>query len=190
MTVDRRLSRDLLARDVPPNLGMRFIGRRRRDNDFSSAVRILVLRQHSLVRWVLEQRSHVRHKHGNDKASSGEKVLLNAPKASLDVLDRSLQEKVQLAHDVEAATRASAASIQTAICAYTEILEEKVIVTSDGADCSFRLIRPEFRISGPRKTNRIAADWWRSRSKAAASAPTSGSALRPRPLLMGIVVSR
>gem|GEM_PF-3484013 len=94
MTVDRRLSRDLLARDVPPNLGMRSIGRRRRDNDFSSAVRILVLRQHALVRWVLEQHSHVRHKHGNDEASSGEKVLLNAPKASLDVLDGQQMAKV------------------------------------------------------------------------------------------------
>jgi TldD protein len=64
-----------------------------------------------------------------------------------DVLGRSLEEKVQLAYQAEARTRAAGAKIATAICTYREIFEEKAIATSDGALCSFRLVRPEFRVS-------------------------------------------
>ncbi len=64
-----------------------------------------------------------------------------------DVLNRSLQEKVALAREVEAVTRGASQQISTATCGYREILEEKAIVTTDGARCSFRLVRPEFRVS-------------------------------------------
>jgi len=63
------------------------------------------------------------------------------------LLERPLEEKIALAHDVERRTRAGAANITSASCGYNELYEEKAIVTSDGADCSFRLVRPEFRIS-------------------------------------------
>jgi len=64
-----------------------------------------------------------------------------------EVLGRSLEEKIELAREVESRARAAASSITNASCGYTEIFEEKAIVTSDGADCSFRLVRPEFRVS-------------------------------------------
>lgn len=64
-----------------------------------------------------------------------------------DVLGRPLEEKVALAREAEEATRSASERVTTALCTYNEILEEKAIVTTDGADCSFRLVRPEFRIS-------------------------------------------
>ena len=64
-----------------------------------------------------------------------------------DVLNRTLEEKIGLAREVEAQTRKAAQKVSTATCMYREILEEKAIVTTDGAACSFRLVRPEFRIS-------------------------------------------
>ncbi len=64
-----------------------------------------------------------------------------------DVLARPLEEKVGLAHAVEEHTRRESGRVTTASCTYNEILEEKVVVTSDGADCSSRLVRPEFRVS-------------------------------------------
>jgi TldD protein len=64
-----------------------------------------------------------------------------------ELLARPIEEKIAIAHDVEARTRKSSEKLATASCAYNEIFEEKAIVTSDGADCSFRLVRPEFRVS-------------------------------------------
>jgi TldD protein len=64
-----------------------------------------------------------------------------------EVMARPLDEKIALAHDAEEHTRQSARDITTASCSYNEIYEDKAIVTTDGADCSFRLVRPEFRIS-------------------------------------------
>ena len=57
-----------------------------------------------------------------------------------------LQQKLELAMRTEAATRERSELIKSAACAYSEIDEEKAIVTSDGADASFRLVRPEFRV--------------------------------------------
>jgi len=64
-----------------------------------------------------------------------------------EVLERSIDEKIALTREVEEHTRQSASDITHATCAYNEIYEEKAIVTSDGADCSFRLVRPEFRVT-------------------------------------------
>jgi TldD protein len=64
-----------------------------------------------------------------------------------DLASRSIAEKIALAHDVEERTRKASERLATASCAYNEIFEEKAIVTSDGANCSFRLVRPEFRVS-------------------------------------------
>lgn len=63
-----------------------------------------------------------------------------------ELLDRSLEEKIALAREVEASTRASSREITSATCTYREVAEAKAIVTTDGADCSFRLARPEFRV--------------------------------------------
>jgi len=64
-----------------------------------------------------------------------------------DILGRPLEEKIALTHDVERRTREQSADVTHATCGYNEIYEEKAIVTSDGADCSLRLVRPEFRVS-------------------------------------------
>ncbi len=60
---------------------------------------------------------------------------------------RPLDEKIELACEAESKARAGASSITHASCGYNEIYEGKAIVTSDGADCSLRLVRPEFRVS-------------------------------------------
>jgi TldD protein len=48
---------------------------------------------------------------------------------------------------LEAQARAASPRIQSAACAYTEIFEEKGIVTTDGAKAWTRLVRPELRIT-------------------------------------------
>ncbi|MFT4543492.1 MAG: TldD protein [Planctomycetota bacterium] len=60
---------------------------------------------------------------------------------------RSLEESLAMILRLEEKTRASSSSIQSASCGYTELFEEKGIVTSDGAKAWTRLVRPEFRIS-------------------------------------------
>lgn len=55
-----------------------------------------------------------------------------------------LEQKVGLAIDMEARARRGSAALRSASCRYTEIFEEKAIVTSDGADAEVRLVRPEF----------------------------------------------
>jgi TldD protein len=61
-------------------------------------------------------------------------------------LDRPLEELLDLVLGQEARVRASSGSIESASCGYNEILEEKGIVTNDGAKAWTRLVRPEFRV--------------------------------------------
>lgn len=65
--------------------------------------------------------------------------------AELDAL--SMDQRVALAQTVEARARAASSSVPSAWSMYREIVEEKAIVTSDGADVSFRLGRPELYVS-------------------------------------------
>ena len=60
---------------------------------------------------------------------------------------KPLDEKVGLALEMEERARRASASVESASCRYTEIFEEKVIATSDGADAEIRLVRPEFAVS-------------------------------------------
>ena len=60
---------------------------------------------------------------------------------------KPFEEKVELARGMEAQARGSAEAISSATCVYTEMFEEKAIVTTDGASASFSLVRPEFRIA-------------------------------------------
>ncbi|MFQ5696875.1 MAG: TldD/PmbA family protein, partial [Myxococcota bacterium] len=64
-----------------------------------------------------------------------------------DLRARPLEEKVDLALRMEARARAGSSRIRSATCRYSEIFEEKVIATSDGADAEIQLVRPEFRVS-------------------------------------------
>ncbi len=59
----------------------------------------------------------------------------------------SLEEKIELVRHAEAVARGASSEITTATSAYSEILDRKAIVTSDGGDCSVELVRPEFRVS-------------------------------------------
>lgn len=62
-----------------------------------------------------------------------------------EVGSRSPDERVALAREVEAEARGSGL-VKTASAMYAEIVEEKVIVTSDGADVRLRSARPELHV--------------------------------------------
>ncbi|GAB4218743.1 MAG: TldD/PmbA family protein [Synechococcales cyanobacterium] len=63
-----------------------------------------------------------------------------------DILSRPLEEKLALVLTAEAQARQSSTSVVSASCTYNEIYEEKAIVTTDGANVSVQLVRPEFRV--------------------------------------------
>lgn len=58
-----------------------------------------------------------------------------------------LEQKLEAVIRTESQTRKSSPTVQTANCSYTEIFEDKVVVTSDGANATSRLARNEFRVS-------------------------------------------
>lgn len=60
---------------------------------------------------------------------------------------RPIEDRLDWALAIEARTRAASKSIQSAVCRYAEVFEEKGIVTSDGAKAWTRLVRPEFATS-------------------------------------------
>jgi len=64
-----------------------------------------------------------------------------------ELLDQPIEKSLDLVLRLEAQARGSSTSIQSASCGYTEIFEEKGIVTSDGAKAWTRLVRPEFRVA-------------------------------------------
>lgn len=74
-----------------------------------------------------------------------------------------LADKLGKVVDYERQMAAAASKIQTAVCGYREIIEEKAIVTSDGANCSLVVAQPEFSLgaiaegNGTRATARKAA---------------------------------
>lgn len=63
-----------------------------------------------------------------------------------ELLARPLESTIALVLDLEGRARASSASIRSASASYSEVYEEKGIVTSDGAKAWTRLVRPEFRV--------------------------------------------
>lgn len=64
-----------------------------------------------------------------------------------ELADKPLAETLELVLAMEQRARGASASIQSASSAYSEVFEEKGIVTSDGARAWTRLVRPEFRIA-------------------------------------------
>lgn len=63
-----------------------------------------------------------------------------------DVASRPLGAALELVLALEERARGSSTRIASATCTYNEILEEKGIVTSDGASAWTRLVRPELRV--------------------------------------------
>ncbi len=59
---------------------------------------------------------------------------------------RPLEEVLRLVLETERRAREAAPSVESASCTYSEMLEEKGIVTSDGAAAWLRLVRPELRV--------------------------------------------
>lgn len=64
-----------------------------------------------------------------------------------ELLEQPIERPLELVLRLEAVARGSSTAIQSAACGYTEVFEEKGIVTSDGAKAWTRLVRPEFRVS-------------------------------------------
>ncbi len=64
-----------------------------------------------------------------------------------EIAARPFEEKIQLAADLESRIRSAGSAIRSASCGYSEILEEKAIVTTDGAAAALMLVRPELRMS-------------------------------------------
>lgn len=62
------------------------------------------------------------------------------------VVDHALAEKIDLAVRMDAWVRRHGQRIQASSAAYTEMIDEKYIVTSDGARVHIRDVKPEFRV--------------------------------------------
>lgn len=86
----------------------------------------------------------------------------NLPKANFAIGDfigkgiedfrtRTVEEKLKLVLDIQNAAAKQSAKLQSVGCGYSEIYEEKAIVTTDGADSFFSMVRPEFRVSAVAK---------------------------------------
>lgn len=57
----------------------------------------------------------------------------------------SIEDKIDKVVQTEKSIKARSSLIHTAVARYSENLEKKIIVTSDGACCSRELVRPEFK---------------------------------------------
>ena len=75
-----------------------------------------------------------------------------APEINDPLSKHSIEEKVKLVKETEKLTRNSA-KIKSAICSFREMMDEKVIVTSDGASCEIIDAKPEFRVSAIASAN-------------------------------------
>ncbi len=56
-----------------------------------------------------------------------------------------LNEKFRVVFDSEAKIRNSSKQIEAGVCSYNEVFEDKIIITSDGADAHIKLAKPELR---------------------------------------------
>ncbi|MFH1230513.1 MAG: TldD/PmbA family protein [Planctomycetota bacterium] len=70
-----------------------------------------------------------------------------APQIGDDLHNHTLEEKLTLVLDTEKMVRKSSPLIQSASCAYSELLDEKYILTSDGARTHIIDMKPEFKVS-------------------------------------------
>ncbi len=64
-----------------------------------------------------------------------------------ELLDMPLQDKLAQVTRFERELARSSTRVQSARCRYSEILEEKSIVTTDGAQCSLKIAQPEISLS-------------------------------------------
>ncbi|GBF49097.1 Zn-dependent protease [Leptospira ryugenii] len=64
-----------------------------------------------------------------------------------DFRNRTVEEKLELVLKTQEKASKSSPLLQSVGCGYSEIYEEKAIVSSDGADAFFSMVRPEFRVN-------------------------------------------
>ena len=57
-----------------------------------------------------------------------------------------IEEKFEFVRNAEQQLSGEAEKIEAAVCRYSEVFEDKIILTSDGADCHIQLARPELRL--------------------------------------------
>lgn len=62
-----------------------------------------------------------------------------------ELQDMAIEKKFDFVKQSEEKLRQSSKKIEGAACQYTEVFEEKLIITTDGADSHLRLVRPELR---------------------------------------------
>lgn len=77
----------------------------------------------------------------------------------------SLEQKLHAVLKAEQATRQKSPSIQSAVCRYNEMFEDKIVATTDGARAISRLARNEFRISAVASKNGEKAEGHRTVGK-------------------------
>ncbi len=68
------------------------------------------------------------------------------PEINDDLKNHTLDEKLSLVLKTEKMMRDFSPLIQSAFCRYSEIIDEKYIMTSDGARCHIFDMKPEFRV--------------------------------------------
>lgn len=59
----------------------------------------------------------------------------------------SWEEKFKMVRETEEKLRRTSKQVESSSCQYSEVFEEKMILTTDGADCHLKLVRPEFRMA-------------------------------------------
>lgn len=77
----------------------------------------------------------------SNRMAKGEYFL----KGFKELQDMPLEQKFEAVKSSESRMSKATSQIEAASCQYTEVFEEKIIVTSDGADAHVRLVRPELR---------------------------------------------
>ncbi len=68
------------------------------------------------------------------------------PKINDPVENHSLEEKMKLVRETEKRTRGTSPEIKSSTCTYYEIIDQKTIVTSDGAEVEMLDVKPEFSV--------------------------------------------
>lgn len=77
------------------------------------------------------------------------------PEINDPVENHSLEEKMKLVREMERRTRSFSNDIKSSSCTYYEIMDKKVIVTSDGARVEMLDVKPEFSVSAVAGRNGI-----------------------------------
>ncbi len=67
--------------------------------------------------------------------------------------DRSLEEKMEMVSRTERMVREQSPEVKSALCFYREIIDEKVILNTDGAEAEIREVRPDFVVIAVASSN-------------------------------------